>query len=46
LEAARHAGLSQYLQRLPLERVMRTGDGHPLGKVPMVGSVWWSSSTT
>ena len=30
----------QDFQRLSFERVVRTGDGHPLGKVLTVGSVW------
>jgi hypothetical protein len=41
LQAARHAGLPQDLQRLSLEGVMRTRDGHAFGEVLMVGSVWW-----
>ena len=39
LQAARHTGLPQDLQRLSLEGVMRTRDGHALGEVLMVGSV-------
>ena len=32
--------VSQDFQRLSFERVVRTRDGHPLGEVLMVGSVW------
>ena len=41
LQAARHAGLPKDLQRLSLERVMRTCDDHSLREVLTVGSVWW-----
>ena len=43
---AGHARLPKDLQRLSFERMMRTRDGHALGKVLMVGSVWWFPSTT
>ena len=43
---AAHARLTEHLQRLSLERVMRTRDGHPFRKVLMVGSVWWFPSIT
>jgi hypothetical protein len=46
LQAVGHAGLSQDLQRLPFERVMRAGDGHPFGKVLMMGSVSCAPLTT
>jgi hypothetical protein len=39
LQAGGHADLAQDLQRLPVEGVVRTGDGHPFRKVLMVGSV-------
>jgi len=32
--------VAQDFQRLSFERVVRTGDGHPLGEVLRVGSVW------
>jgi len=37
--------VSQDFQRLSFERVVRTRDGHPLGEVLTVGSVWRFSST-
>jgi putative NADH-flavin reductase len=40
LQAAGHARLAEYLQRLSLEGVMRAGDRHALRKVLTVGSVW------
>jgi hypothetical protein len=36
--------LPQHLQRLSLERVMRTRDGHAFGKVLMMGSLSWFPS--
>jgi hypothetical protein len=45
LQAIRHAGLTEDLQRLSVEWVMRTRDGHPFGEVLMMGSVWWFPST-
>ena len=39
LQAGGHAGLPQDLQRLSMERMMRTRDGHTFWKVLMVGSV-------
>jgi hypothetical protein len=44
LQAAGHAGLPKDLQRLPMEWMMRTRDGHTFGKVLMVGSVSWFPS--
>jgi len=44
LQAGRHTGLPKDLQRLSLEWVMRTGDSHALGKVLIVGSLWWFPS--
>jgi len=44
LQAAAHARVSQQLQGLSLEGVMRAGDGHSLREVPMAGSVWWFPS--
>jgi hypothetical protein len=46
LQAAGHAGLPKDLQRLPMEWMMRTSDGHTFGEVLMVGSVSWCPSTT
>jgi hypothetical protein len=46
LQAGGHAGLPQNLQRLSMERMMRTCDGHAFGKELMLGSVWWFPSTT
>lgn len=46
LQAAGHAGLPKDLQRLPMEWMMRTCDGHTFGKVLMVGSVSWCPLTT
>ena len=45
LQARRHAGLPKDLQGLSLEWMMRTRDCHAFGKVLMMGSVWWCSST-
>src|SRR5262249_33671770 len=44
LQARGHAGLSQDLQRLSVEWMMRARDGHAFGKLLMVGSVWWFPS--
>ena len=44
LQAAGHAGLPEDLQRLSLEWVMRTRDGHAFGEVLMMGSVSWCPS--
>jgi hypothetical protein len=41
LQAGGHAGLSQDLKRLSMERMMRTRDGHTFGEELMLGSVWW-----
>jgi hypothetical protein len=46
LQAVWHARLSKDLQRLSLERVMGTRDGHAFGKVLMMGSVSCCPSTT
>ena len=40
LQSALQARVSQDFQGLSFERVVRTRDGHPLGEVLMVGSVW------
>jgi len=45
LQAGGHAGLPQDLQRVSMERMMRTRDGHPFGEELMLGSVWWFPST-
>jgi hypothetical protein len=45
LQACRHARLSEDLQRLSLERMMRTRDGHASGEVLMMGSLSWFPST-
>jgi hypothetical protein len=45
LQAGGHAGLPQDLQRLSMERMMRTRDGHTFRKELMLGSVWWFPST-
>ena len=44
LQAGGHAGLPKDLQRLSMERMMRTSDGDAFGKVLRMGSVWWCSS--
>jgi hypothetical protein len=44
LQAAGHAGLPKDLQRLPMEWMMGTRDGHTFWKVLMVGSVSWCPS--
>jgi hypothetical protein len=41
LQAGGHAGLSQDLQKLSMERMMRTRDGHTFREDLMLGSVWW-----
>ena len=45
LQARRHARLSQNLQGLSIERVMRTSNDHSFGKVLKTGSVSWCPST-
>jgi hypothetical protein len=45
LQAGGHAGLPQNLQRLSMERMMQTRDGHAFGEELMVGSVWCFPST-
>jgi hypothetical protein len=44
LQAGGHAGLPQHLQRLSMERMMRTRDGHAFREELMLGSVWWFPS--
>lgn len=44
LQAVGHASLSQNLQRLSFEGVMRAGDDHSLREVLMMGSVSWFPS--
>jgi hypothetical protein len=39
LQAGGHADLAQHLQRLSVEGVVRTRNGHAFGKVLMMGSV-------
>jgi len=39
LQATRHAGLTEDLQRLSMERMMRARDGHAFGEVSVMGSV-------
>ncbi|MGB8477723.1 MAG: hypothetical protein WCE63_02645 [Acidobacteriaceae bacterium] len=39
LQVATAVRVPEHLQRLALKRVVRAGDGHPLGKVLTVGSV-------
>ena len=46
LQAGGHANLPKDLQRLSMERMMRTRDGHASGKELMLGSVWWFPSIT
>jgi len=46
LQAAAPVRVPEYLQRLPFERMMRSGDGHSLREVLTVGSVWWFPLTT
>jgi hypothetical protein len=41
LQSIGHACLSEDLQRLSFERVMRPDDGHSFREVLMMGSVWW-----
>jgi hypothetical protein len=43
-QAAGHAGLPKDLQRLSMEWMMRTRDGHTFWEVLMVGSVRWVPS--
>jgi hypothetical protein len=45
LQAGGHADLAQDLQRLSFEWVVRTRNGHPFGKVLMMGSVSWCPLT-
>ncbi len=40
LQSALPVRVSQDVQRLSFEGVVRTRDGHPLGEVLTVGSVW------
>jgi hypothetical protein len=44
LQAGGHADLAQDLQRLSVEGVVRTRNGHAFGKVLMMGSVSWCPS--
>ena len=44
LQTTRHAGLTEDLQRLSVEWVMRTRDGHAFGEVLMMGSVSYAPS--
>jgi hypothetical protein len=46
LQTVRHACLSEDLQRLSFEGMMRTRDGHPFWELLMMGSVSWFPSTT
>jgi hypothetical protein len=46
LQAAGHASVPEDFQRLPFERMMRTGNGRSLRELLTVGSVWWFPSTT
>jgi hypothetical protein len=41
LQSTGHACLSEDLQRLSLEGVMWTSNGHSFREVLMMGSVWW-----
>ena len=41
LQAVAHTRVPEYLQRLSLKWVARAGNGHPLWKLLMVGSLWW-----
>jgi len=45
LQAVAHVRVTEDLQRLSFEGVMRASDGHPFWKVPMMGSVWQVPST-
>ena len=45
LQAGWHARLAEDFERLPMQRMMRASDGDAFGKVLMMGSVWWCSST-
>ena len=44
LQVTTHVRVPEDLQRLSLERVMRTGDRYSLREVLTVGSVWWFPS--
>jgi hypothetical protein len=44
LQAGGHADLAQDLQRLSVEGVVRTRNGHAFGNVLMMGSVSWCPS--
>jgi hypothetical protein len=44
LQSRGHACLSEDLQRLSFERVMRPDDGHSFWEVLKMGSVWWFPS--
>ena len=46
LQAGRHACLSEDVQALSLEGMMRTRDGDAFGKLVMMGSVSWCPSIT
>jgi len=41
LQACGHADVPQDLQRLSMEWMMQTRDGHAFGEELMLGSVWW-----
>ena len=45
LQAAAHVSVAEDLQRLSFERMMPADDGHSLGEVLTVGSVWRFPST-
>ena len=45
MQAGGHADLPKDLQRLSMERMMRTGDGHAFGNELMMGSLSWFPST-
>jgi hypothetical protein len=44
MQAGGHADLPKDLQRLSMERMMRTGDGHAFGNELMMGSLSWFPS--
>ena len=44
LQACGHADVPQDLQRLSMEWMMQTRDGHAFGEELMLGSVWWFPS--
>ena len=46
LQATAHSRVPEHLQRLSLKWVARAGNGHPLRKLLMLGSLWWFPSTT